>query len=174
MVYGADRGLRYAVFTGSGFSISPIAGTTVPSPPSDSTVVLDSTPELAMDANDKAHLVWTRTWEEQAACGRAPANAIGTYYATNASGVWKVARITRAVGETSLQVDQKTGRVHVVMSGKKLRYYTTAGNGRWSGSTVTSVSASSPLLRLDPATGTLLIVYLGGSGGSRIYAMTKP
>jgi hypothetical protein len=159
--------IYYGVFTGGVFF--PIAGTNG----------RDMGANLVLDSSDKAHVVWTRLPylipEGGCAYGDLPQHKdMGTYYATNASGTWQSQRITRDMGETSLQVDQKTGRVHILVNDRKLRYYTSAGDGKWSASTVPSGSASSPLLRLDPATGTLLIVYLGGADGTTMYAMTKP
>jgi hypothetical protein len=168
MAYLGTAGLRYAVFTGAGFSTSRIGGSIA----GDS---IDSYPVLALDAGNKAHVVWTR--REGAACGVGP--GVGTYYATNASGKWKVRRITRDVGDASLQVDQATGRVHVLVGGETgLLYLTRSSDGRWARTKVASTKgAPSPALRLDPATGTLLAVYVAPShewGPGRIYALTKP
>ena len=168
IAYDAGSGLRYAVFTGSRFSTSKIAGTDG----------FDQAPVLALGAGDRPHVVWTRTVRSGGCAGPEPPLQQGTYYATNASGAWASQRITRSLGETSLQVDDVTGRVHVLVNGETgLVYYTKPANGAWAHSRVGSVrSAFSPVIRLDPATGTLLVVYVGGPNAAipRIYAVTKP
>ena len=167
IAYNGLKGIKYGQFDGSAFSTSLLPGTNG----------RDESANLVLDANDKAHLVWTRVPFPDPGAGCAyeepPPKDQGTYYATNASGTWVTQRITRAIGETSLQVDQKSGRIHVLVTDRKVRYYTSSGNGAWTASTVPTGPAWSPLLRLDPATGTLLVVYFGGPDQARIYAMTK-
>lgn len=147
----AGTGIRYATFTGSGFSASRIAGS----------LENDADPAAALDGNDKGHVVWTRY--EPAACGLVPA---GTYYATNATGSWKTQRITKATGETSIQVDKATGRIHVLIGAA---YYTKASNGSWTRTVLVSPAWMTGSLRLDPVSGTILVVY---NDGGRIKAMT--
>lgn len=163
IAYEAAGGIRYAVFTGAGFSTSPVAGSSEG----------DLDPILALDANDRPHLLWTRT--TAGACGDIP---VGTYYATKTHLDWATHRITRAVGQTSLQVDPTTGRVHVLLgTASEIRYYTIAANAQWTRADVLSTpGALSPLIRVDPATGTLLVVYIreSASGSGTIYAMTRP
>jgi hypothetical protein len=152
-------GIRYAVFTGSGFSTHRIAGTTD----------TDSDAVATLDGSNKGHVAWTRY--QPAACGNIP---VATYYATNLSGTWKTQRITKEVGSTSIQVDAATGRVHVLMAVEgALRDFTLAANGRWTRTTiVSSGSPWSPELQIDPATGTALVVYVDGSHHSRIYVLS--
>jgi hypothetical protein len=162
-------GLGYALFTGAGFSTSRIPGTKE----------RDWAPVLVLDAHDNADVLWTRSPYGGHGCAvPGPEPDDGTYYATNASGTWVSHRITRAIGAASLQVDNGTGRLHVLVSGVSgLSYFTSLSGSRWTRTTVSSTdSAQSPLLRLDPATGSLLGVYIDGSntGSARIYALTKP
>lgn len=150
-------GIRYAVFTGSGFSTHRIAGTTE----------YDSDAVAALDGNDKAHVVWTRY--QPAACGNYP---VATYYATNASGTWQSQRITKEVGWTSIQVDPATGRVHVLIAAEgKLAYFTMAPNGHWTRTTLATASPMAVHLQLDTNRGTVLAVYIDGAHASRIYAV---
>ncbi len=147
-------GIRYATFTGSGFSASRVAGSTR----------YDEAPAVALDGSDNAHIVWTRN--EPAACGISP---VGTYYATNASGTWKAERITRTTGVTSIAVDPTTGRIHVLIGGT---YYTKSPNGTWKRAVLAAASwAPSATLRLDPETGALLVLYVDGPS-TRINATT--
>jgi hypothetical protein len=167
IAYEVTTGIRYAVFTGSGFSTSKIIGST------DN----DWAPVLVLDAGDKPHVLWTRSMKPGGCAGEDPADH-GTYYATNASGTWVSQRITRSTGAASLQMDDASGRVHALVSGAAgLVYYTAPSNGGWTHTKVASTSwAPSIVLRLDAATGTLLIVYVDGStaGKLRVYAITKP
>jgi hypothetical protein len=142
----AGSGIRYAVFNGSGFTASRVAGSTE----------YDRDPLAALDGNDKGHLVWTRI--EEGACGEVP---VGTYYATNASGSWKVQRITKETGVSSIQVDP-TGRIHVLIGGN---YYTkTASSGTWTRTVLASVAwGASAALRFDTHRAAILVVYIDGS-----------
>jgi hypothetical protein len=152
--YGGSNGIRYAVFTGSGFTAKRVAGTTE----------YDADVVAALDGSDKGHIVWTRY--EPAACGNSP---VGTYYATNASGSWKTQRITKATGATSIQVDATTGQIHVLIGGA---YYTKASSGAWTRTVLASPSwVPSAALRIDPHSGAILVVYIDGSS-ARIQAIT--
>ena len=151
----ASLGIRYAVFNGSGFSASRVPGTTQ----------VDSDALVALDANDKGHLVWTRN--EQGACGNVP---VGTYYATNASGSWKVQRITKETGVSSIEVDKSTGRIHVLIGGN---YFTKTTSGSWTRTVLASTTGmASETLRFDTHTGAVLVVYIEGSSG-KIKAITS-
>jgi hypothetical protein len=110
--------------------------------------------------------VWTRY--EPAACGNSP---VGTYYATNASGSWKIQRITTESGVSSIEVDQTTGRIHVLIGGN---YYTKTTSGKWIRTVLTTPAwgRSAAALRLDQASGRLLVLYIDASSSARIKAMT--
>lgn len=167
IAYFGEGGLRLATFTGSGFSTAAVRTS---SPGGDA---YDSFPVLALGGGDRAHLVWTR--REMAACG--PGSGVGTYYATNASGTWRSERVTKDVGVTSLQVDTATGRVHVLVGGEKngVLYCTKSPTGAWVRTKIAATKGATDLaIRLDPATGTLLAVYLaGGWGPGEIYVVMK-
>jgi hypothetical protein len=168
IAYQTQNGIVLGVFNGSGFSTSRIT-----SPDYE-----EWGPVLVLDAHDKAHLLWTHSPPPGGCAGPGPSPKDGTYYATNTGGAWKAGRFTTLVGTTSLQVDDATGRVHALVGGDfGLRYFTKPASGPWTGSKLTSVPVSSPVIRLDPANGTLLVVYIrpsgaGGVGG--IYVLTKP
>lgn len=169
IVFESSSGLRFATFTGSGFA-------TVRIPVSASGE--DVHPALVLDSADDAHLLWTRKPGEGGCATRDTAPDDGTYYSTNANGSWTTHRITKATGETSLQVDSASDRVHALVSGQVgLWYFSKASGGPWTSKRIVPKGwVSSPVIRLDPATGKLLIVYLGASstGSTRIYAMTRP
>ncbi|MDP9481912.1 MAG: hypothetical protein M3P84_01670 [Chloroflexota bacterium] len=168
IAYSTAGGVGFAVFNGSGFSRARIPGSAED----------DQAPSLVLDGGDKAHVLWTRRPPAGGCVTREPNPDDGTYYATNASGKWKTQRIAKDTSDATLQVDAETGRPHVLISRRSgLWYFTTASAGKWTGIRASSKSwPSSPLLRLDPATGTLLAVYIDSpfTTSSRIYALTKP
>jgi hypothetical protein len=155
IVYPGRDGIQYARFTGSGFSIRTIPGTNE----------FDTSPVLALDANDKSHIAWTRN--EPATCGISP---VGTWYASNASGSWKTQKISKAFGDTSIEVDGATGRVRVLIGSEAaVRYYKSAADGSWKGATLASTSwPRSPVLSRNPSTGAILVAYIDGSGTLRV------
>jgi len=158
VAYESSGSIRIATLTGSGFSSAAIPGSAVA-----------SAPVLVLDARDRAHVVWTRDPIQEAACGMAPAPdpKAGMYYATNAGGAWKVQRFTTQRGSASLQVAASTNEVHVVVAANPgLTYFTKTANGSWHGTRLTTGWVMSPVIRLDPATGRLLVVYLRGEGDS--------
>ncbi len=155
IVYSARNGIQYARFSGSGFSTRKIPGTTE----------FDSHPVIALDAGDKSHVAWTRN--EPSTCGTSP---VGTWYASNASGTWKAQQITKAVGDTFIDVEDATGRVRVLIGSEAaVRYYKTMSDGSWKGATLASTSwARSPILSRNPSTGAFLVAYIDGSGTLRV------
>jgi hypothetical protein len=161
IAYESSGSIRIATFTGSGFSSIAIPGSAVA-----------SAPVLVLDDQDRAHVIWKRDPLQEAACGMAsaPDPKAGMYYATNASGTWKVQRFTSQRGAASLQVSGSTNEVHVVVASRNLTYYTRTANGPWQGKRLDSGWVLSPTIRLDPATGRLLVTYIGGNEDSP----TKP
>ena len=163
IVYEGETALRYAVFLGSTFEKSSIPGTTGD----------DRDPQLVLDADNNAHVVFTHTGPP--GCGLDdPEPEDGTYYLTNASGTWAPSpaatqrRVTRNVGQPSLTIDISTGRPHVLVGGPfGLKYYT-PGSGKWNGLTLSAQLAWDTSIRLNPANGSLIAVY------SRIYDVEDP
>ena len=159
IVYTGKDGIQYARFTGSGFSTRTIPGTTV----------WDLHPVLALDTGDKSHVAFTRN--EPATCGEGP---VSTWYASNASGSWKTQQISKAFGDTSIEVDGATGRVRVVIgSASGVRYFKSVSDGSWKGATLASTRwAMSPVLSRNPATGAILVAYIDGSASATIRVVT--
>jgi hypothetical protein len=160
IAYDSGRGIGYGVFNGSSFSTSAIANTS-----------RATWPLLVLDGQNNAHVVYTVT-EHGGGCAEAgPQPEDGTYYATNESGRWASTRISRSMGETSLTVDTRTGQVHVLLSADRgLRYLTISG-GRWTERRLTTRNVLNPVIRLDPATGNLLVAYVGGNNA--VYVLTR-
>jgi len=169
VAYAAAGGIRLGRFNGSGFSTTTIPG----SKPE------DSAPVLALDAHDSSHVLWNRYPYSVGCEGPDAPPDVGTYYATNASGTWKSERITSVLGSSSLQVDDVTGRVHVLVANAAvIRYYTKAPNGSWTTTLLASGDSSDPvgsgLMARDPARGALLTVWdRQGETSAGIYFATK-
>ena len=167
IAYEAAGSLRYAVFTGSRFATSRIAGSTG-----------GYAPQLVLGRNNAAYVVWTRAADNGRGCtGPGPDPSDGTYFGTTASGHWVSGRFTTAVGQASLTVEVATGRVHAVMSNYvALNYFTKTATGGWIRTSLAGKHAQWPVIRQDPATGRLEVVYLAGSANSGtpsgIYAVT--
>jgi hypothetical protein len=158
IAYESSGSIRLATFTGSGFSSVAIPGSAVA-----------SAPLLVLDDQDRAHVIWKRDPLQEAACGMssAPDPKAGMYYATNASGAWKVQRFTSQRGEASLQVAGSTDDVHLVLAANaNLTYYSKSASGSWRSKRLVSGWVMSPVIRLDPATGRLLVVYTRGEDDS--------
>jgi hypothetical protein len=168
IAYTAASGLRYGVFNGSGFSTTTI-------------VKQDKyvwNPILVLDSSNDSHLLWTHSPPPGGCASLDPSPLDGTYYATNASGAWTSARFTTFAGPTSLQVDDATGAVYaVVVADEGLSEFSRSPVGTWTGSDLTLLSASSPVIRRDPANGRLIVAFVVASGGGAqpgIYVMSKP
>jgi len=152
IAYESSGTIRIATFTGSGFSSAVIPGSEVA-----------SAPVLVLDDRDRAHVVWTRDPLEDAACGMGSAEdpKAGMYYATNASGAWKVQRFTSQRGVASLQIAGATNDVHLVLlADSGLTYSTKSTAGSWHSKRLATGWVVSPVIRLDPATGRLLVAYV--------------
>jgi hypothetical protein len=165
IAYETSGGIRYAVFSGTGFNTSTIPGTTR----------LDTAPGLVLDGQDKAHVTYVHNAPPQG-CGEQEATpADGTYYATNNSGRWTPLgsrRITVAMGGTSLAVGS-SGDVHAVVSGDfGIKYYTKTAGGSWRGQLISAALGGGTIVQLDPATGRLFVVYSDQHG--EISYLTKP
>ena len=71
------------------------------------------------------------------------------YYATNASGTWKVQRFTSQRGEASLQVAGSTADIHLVLAADaKLTYYSKSAAGSWRSKRLVSGWVMSPARHL--------------------------
>ena len=82
--------------------------------------------QLVLGSDGGAHILWTQDLHAMGGCIDGPLvedPGAGTYYATNAGGSWDVERVSRGVGPSSFTVDPATGRVHLVTSDGRLRYF---------------------------------------------------
>jgi hypothetical protein len=167
IVYQASAGLRYAVFDGAAFATSAI--------PSSQDGYAAS---VVLGKRNEAYAVWTSAYHGLGCADSGPFPEDGTYFGTDASGTWVTTRITPDVGRASITVDPATGQVHVVLAGAGgLMYYTKSTGDEWTPTSLSVRAPGSPIIRLDPTTGAIVILYsgdLGSYGSEGIYALTKP
>jgi len=170
--------LLYGVFTGSGFSTSAIPG-------SDE----GWAPELVLGQGNAAYLLWDRSPQPGGCVTRGPEAADGTYYATNESGTWQTTRLTPSVGAASLTLDVPSGRLFALVSGQGrtpddtdvpaydgVFYFTKPAGGSWTVTTLLPAPVSSPVIRMNAATGAILVAYIevgAGDSSYQIHVMTK-
>ena len=182
MVYEGASALRYAVFLGSSFEKSSIPGTRGN----------DRRPQLVLDGDNKAHVVWTHAGPlgptvGHTGCGFWDAEPEdGTYYATNRSGTWSASaaagqrRVTLNYGQASLTLDISTGRPHVLVGGDFGVKYYTPGTGKWNGLTLsTNDEITGVAIRIDQTSKRLFVVYARYLGylaedGPNLSYLTKP
>lgn len=145
-VYDTGSALRYAIFHGSGFDWWLIPGTDPGS----------GDPQLALDADNKAHVIWTQISIPAAGA------VYGVFYATNRTGEWKgigSGRVTSNYGESALEVDLDTGRPHlVVATNAVVKYYTQVSASAWGGVTINPRVADDVDIAIDRATGQVKVL----------------
>ena len=157
--YEAAGNLQFGVFDGSGFSHSAISGSTNGWGPS-----------LVLDAQDHAHVLWTRSYHGGGCAWPDPEPEDGTYYGTDAGGSWAFSRISTAMDGGSLALDPATGRIHVAITGHLgIRYLEKLGTGGWIETRITTGRDFGPIIRVNPTSGHVLVVY-GAEDG--IYTVT--
>ena len=142
-------------------------------------------PSWSSATGDAAYLLWDRSPEPGGCVIREAEAEDGTYFATNAGGTWHTSRLTPLVGDPSLTVDTSTGTVDAVVSGSDdydsprvegFAYFTGPAGGPWAQTTLLPHEVGSPVIKLDTATGALLVMYedTAADGTTQSYAMTRP
>ena len=150
IAYALAGSVRYSLFSGSGFWRSRVTESSG-----------GSVPSLALGEGDQAYLLWTRRGEFFCGSYPEPALADGTYFGTNTSGAWVSGRVTTDVGATSLTSDPSTGRVYGLLANDgAVAFFMRSSAGAWSRTNIGPGYAWSPVIRRDPTTGTLLVVYI--------------
>jgi len=162
VAYWSGGSLRYGAFDGSRFRTSKVS-----SGPTNGPAM------LILGPGNQAHIAYTivRPWD---GCGEPDGlSRAGTYYATQVNGKWASKRVTKDLDLTSIALDPRTGRMHVLV-GHVL--YTKAADRGWASAPLPA-GIDDPQMRVDPATGTLLLVYdrTGPDGDSDgLVAITSP
>jgi hypothetical protein len=167
IAYVGDGSIRYATFTGAG-----VAGASIPGS------AAAEAPVLVLGKGNQPHLLWMLDSQGKGCATQEPGPLDGTYYATLANGQWSSEKITSRIGPMSLTLDADTGRVHALIGGEGILYYTKDPAGAWTWTALTTPgSFADPVIRLDPLTGHLLVVYVtDAADGARasVNVITKP
>ena len=169
-----DGGITFGTFTGSGFATSQVTGSEE-----------GWDPVMVLGKGNAAYVLWNRSPEPGGCVIRDAEPTDGTYFSTNASGTWHTSRLTPLVGDASLTVDTSTGTVDAVVSGSDdydfprvqgFAYVTGPAGGPWAQTMLLPEEVQSPVVKLDPATGALLVMYerTAADGTTQSYAMTRP
>ena len=178
LVYVTGGLMRYAIFHGSGVEWQAIPGISA----------AFGRPQLALDADNRAHVIYGFGPIRQQDALRGPLCGLdldspldGTYYVTNKTGEWTPGsnrRFTRNLGADALVVNQASGSVHVLIGGREdVKYYTKTATGSWSGVTISGQDAEDVALALNGSSGQLVAAYSlvlpdGDPGG--LLTLTKP
>ena len=161
VVYEGERNLQFATFNGSGFSHASIPASS-----------LGWGGSLVLDAQNHAHVLWTRSYHGGGCAEPEPESWFGTYYGTNETGAWSYRRISTSTNGGSITLDADSGQIHVAIAGQfGIRYLTKTAHGPWKTVRITNHAGWSPIIKLDPGSGKLVIVYAGED--EQIYAVTR-
>lgn len=166
IAYATGHAIRYARVAGTQLSIATVAA---------STQTFLQSPSLVLGPGDHAYMVWTQDADGGGGCaGPGPSPVDGVYFATDASGRWKTTRLTKTPGESSITLNPSTGRIEVVVNrGTDLTEYESTGGDDWTSTSIPdTVGLSNPLIRVNPATGSLNVLALDFDTG--IHLLTRP
>jgi hypothetical protein len=124
-----------------------------------------SDPILVLAPGNDPYVLWTRSSYVGGGCvdpdETDPTN--GTYFSTNASGTWVTTKVTSLLGGTSMALDPATGEIHVLVNDLQriVYFHRSAGAGSaWAHETLARGGLSSAVIREDPASGDLLVVFV--------------
>src|SRR4029079_1551431 len=101
---------------------------------------------------------------------------IGTWFASDAGGKWTTLKLSPRVGPATLVVDTDTGELNVVLSDRSsLTVFRRLAGGDWTEKTLVTGWVPSPVLRQDPTTGDLILVFIGDvpGGDSGVLTMRR-
>jgi hypothetical protein len=160
IAYEAANNLQMGVFDGSAIAHSAIPGSSNSWGPS-----------LVLDPGNHAHVLWMRS-DQRAGCEVPERESKdGTYYGSDASGSWQYRRISTELGGGSLTLDSDSGQVHVAINSRRgIRYLTKVESGPWTQTRIANRAGNSPIIRLNPTTRELLVVFNDIDDG--IFAVT--
>jgi hypothetical protein len=155
---GDDQRARIAYSTGQAIRYGRVDGGKVQSTEvdrSDTSYLLE--PALVLAPGDVPTIMWTQNIDSGGGCASPePAADDGTYIATNAGGSWDAARVSAAIGPTSLTLDPSTGRWHAVVvdtNGVGFRYLTGRSVDDATERKLPGDGVISATVRLDPSNG---------------------
>ncbi|MEA2547920.1 MAG: hypothetical protein QOE42_518 [Chloroflexota bacterium] len=154
IAYASETGIEIATGDGSNLSAEVIPGSKV-----------GSDPTLVLAPGNDAYVLWTRSsGTGGGGCADMDGDSSdGTYFATNASGKWVTSRLTSLLGGTSMALDPVTGEIHVLVDAyQRIVYFhrSAAAGSAWAHETLVRGGLSWAVIREDPASGDLLVVFV--------------
>jgi len=165
IAYWAPSGIRYGVFNGTGFT---------------TTTVFKQDgfawgPSLVLDASNNPHIMWIHSPPPGGCAGPDGTPNDGTYYSTMSGGSWTSTRITPEEGGSVFQVNAATGAAYVLVdTSAATQVFTRSAAGAWTGATLTTIPTVNQAILLDPANGTLVVVFAAYGAKPGFYVMSKP
>jgi hypothetical protein len=156
--------LRYARVDGSNLQVSTIAKV------SDTYI---QAPLLVLGAGDRPYVLFTEYRDTGGGCVSIdPGPQDGTYFAWGGTSDWTIERFSKSIGSHTFTVDG-SGRAHAIVTGDgSLRYFTSRGTGWQSTKISTREGLGDPIIRVDPASGRLVLFGIDGEDG--IGMLVKP
>jgi len=162
------KGIRFGQIDGGKLAASTIPGTAGGSGSS-----------MVLGPNNVAYVLWSRSAAMSGGCiDMDPGPTAGSYLSTNAGGSWQTTKLSKLVGAYSLTMDPTSGEIDALIGDfGTLRIYEKPAGAGWTHRTLSSDLASSAVVRRNPATGGLVVVYvhdtLDGDQPTTIQVMTK-
>ena len=154
IAYTTGDKIRYAVVRGGTLSSRTVFS---------SRVMYLETPSLVLGGGGRAYMAWAVRPDWGGGCAEPdpPDVKPGTYFGTDATGTWRVKRLTAMVTSPSLALDVATSRLHVALDTTRgIRELTRRPDGTWT--TARRIAGTrgmeAGVLRRDPVTGHLLLV----------------
>ena len=119
-------------------------------------------PNLILAPSGDALVVWTRSLQMGGGCvDGEPQPEDGTYFSTNHGGTWTTTKLTSTIGTTAFALDPATGEIVVIVGGEAgLTVYSQVAGGSWTHKTVVSGEVYNPSIKVNPATGGLLMTLV--------------
>lgn len=166
-----DDGKPRIAYSGSGITYATLGPDGAPT---DTSTITDAAlaygPSLVLAPGNVPAVLYTQGFSGGGCAEPDPPADAGTYVGTFEGGSWQTKRLTKDQVGGSLTVDPGTGELHVVLGDRGLDHYSKAAGGGWKKETIVKSGAGSPVIRQDPTTGNLVVVFDGDKG---IEVMTR-
>lgn len=161
IVYSDSAGITYATLGPDG---APMDTSTIPHSGN------GYEPSLVLAPGNVPAVMYNQGIHDGGCAEPPPPDDAGTYVATFDGGTWQPTRLTKNEDGSSLTFDPTTGELHVLLADRQLIHYAKAGDGDWKKEVIVKSGVGAPVIRVDPTTGNLVVVYSGDKG---IEAMTR-
>ncbi len=164
IAHEATGGIAYGSVSGGAVHESVIPGTT------------DGwSPVVILEPGNVADILWNHSYHGLGCAEPDPVPEDGTYFSTNAGGAWQTTKLADIVGTASMTFDPSTRTIHAVVSDfGTVVAFDRPPEGGWTHTTLAARFSGSPVIRQDPVTGELVVVFVRDVGSqSGIDVMTR-